>query len=52
MKLTKEMRLYFKKIGKMGGEVGGHARALALTPARRKEIARLGALAKWAKNKA
>ena len=31
--------------------MGGHARALSLTPRRRREIGRLAALARWAKVK-
>ena len=36
-------------LGKLGGLKGGPARAKALSPERRKEIARKAALAKWAK---
>jgi hypothetical protein len=34
-------------IGRKGGKVGGKARAAALTSARRKEIAKKAAVARW-----
>jgi hypothetical protein len=34
-------------LGKLGGLKGGRARAEALTPAKRREIARKAALARW-----
>lgn len=34
-------------LGKLGGLKGGKARAAALTPERRKEIAKKAALARW-----
>lgn len=37
--------------GRRGGESGGRARAAALSPERRSEIARTAALARHAKNK-
>lgn len=40
------------KIGRKGGKKGGKARALALSAARRKEIARMGSAARVAKKKA
>lgn len=45
------VRKYFSKIGRRGGNIGGTARAAALTPERRSEIARMGALARIAKIK-
>jgi hypothetical protein len=33
----------------MGGKIGGKARATALTPAKRKEIAQKAAAARWGK---
>jgi hypothetical protein len=45
--LTSESR---SEIGRKGGMVGGQARALKLSLARRKEIARTAAQARW-KNK-
>ena len=41
---------FFRKEGKKGGKIGGKARAAALTPAQRKEIARKAAAARWGKN--
>jgi hypothetical protein len=37
------------ELGRAGGLKGGKARAEALTPERRKEIARAGAAKRWAK---
>jgi len=37
-------------LGKLGGAKGGKARAEALTPAKRRAIARKAAAARWAKN--
>jgi hypothetical protein len=34
-------------LGRLGGLKGGHARAKALTPQRRREIARSAAQARW-----
>lgn len=45
MKLSKTERAAFQKVGRRGGR----ARAKALTPTRRTEIARIAALARWAK---
>lgn len=36
-------------LGRLGGLKGGHARAAALSPKRRREIARAAALARWKK---
>jgi hypothetical protein len=36
-------------LGRLGGLKGGHARAAALSPQRRREIARAAALARWKK---
>jgi len=38
-------------LGKLGGPKGGPARAAALSPERRSEIARLAAARRWAKVK-
>ena len=38
-----------RKGGKAGGKLGGKARAEALTPAKRKEIARKAAAKRWEK---
>jgi hypothetical protein len=43
----KEIRAYFAKFGREGGK----ARAKKLTPARRQEVARKAAQARWAKKK-
>jgi len=37
-------------LGRRGGLKGGRARAKALSPARRQEIARVAAAARWAKD--
>lgn len=37
------------KAGQLGGRIGGHARKAALTPERRKEIAKDAANARWHK---
>lgn len=37
-------------LGKLGGKKGGAARAVALTPEQRSEIARLAASARWKKS--
>ncbi len=36
-------------MGRLGGLKGGRARAASLTPARRREIAKKGAQARWGK---
>ena len=36
-------------LGRLGGSLGGHARAAALSPRRRREIARAAARARWRK---
>ena len=41
-----------RRWGRKGGLIGGARRAAALTPERRSEIARMGALAKAAKMRA
>jgi hypothetical protein len=37
-------------LGRLGGKIGGSARAAALTPERRKEIARAAASVRWRKD--
>jgi hypothetical protein len=49
MKLPKEVVELFRKAGKAGGKIGGPARAEALTPKRRSEIAAKAAAARWGK---
>ena len=50
------VREYLAKIGKLGGLAGGakggHARAAALTPERRSELARKAVLARWKRERA
>lgn len=48
-KLTTQQR---KIWGKVGGRLGGPRRAKALSSARKTEIAKLGAAARWANGKA
>ena len=48
-KLPDDWLEYFRKEGKRGGDIGGHARAKKLTPAQRKAIARKAAAARWGK---
>lgn len=36
-----------RELGRLGGRKGGHARARVLSPARRSEIARKAARARW-----
>lgn len=50
MKITQEMRdAVFAENGRKAGKIGGPARAAALSPKRRKQIAKLGAQARWGK---
>ena len=44
-----ERNLHASALGRLGGSLGGHARAAALTPRRRREIARAAAHARWNK---
>lgn len=46
---TTTLAAHAQALGRVGGKTGGVARAKALTPRRRKEIARLAATARWAK---
>jgi len=39
-------------LGRLGGLKGGRARAISLSPAKRREIARKAARARWRKQKA
>jgi hypothetical protein len=50
-KLPADVRAYFVRKGREGGLLGGKARAEALSPERRKEIARAAIKARWAKHK-
>src|SRR5437773_9856039 len=49
--LTDALREYMRVIAATGGKRGGKARARKLSARRRREIARQGARAKWAKVK-
>jgi hypothetical protein len=46
-RLPKAALAYFQREGRKGGQKGGPARAAALTPERRREIARSAANARW-----
>ena len=46
---TEEKNPHAQALGRLGGLRGGKARANKLTPARRKEIARKAAAARWKK---
>jgi hypothetical protein len=46
-KLSKELRAYMAELGRRGGPKGARARAKALTPEERREIARKAARARW-----
>ena len=48
-KTTKPRSLDYKALGRLGGLKGGVVRAARLSPARRVEIARKAALARWGK---
>jgi hypothetical protein len=50
MTLTPEERALYVKLGRKFGHLGGHARAAALSPKRRSEIARIAGSNSW-KNK-
>jgi hypothetical protein len=49
--MAKKKNKAAQMLGKLGGLKGGKARAKALSPERRKEIARLAANAMWEKRK-
>ena len=49
-KLPDDWMEFFRKQGKKGGKIGGKARAAALSPAKRKEIAKKAAAKRWEKN--
>lgn len=48
--ISDEIRLAAAALGRKGGLKGGKARAEALTPKRRKEIAQKAAAARWGKS--
>jgi hypothetical protein len=47
MASTIKKNVHALELGKLGSSKGGFARALKLTPERRKEIAKKAALARW-----
>jgi len=47
LEITPEMRAVAAAFGRIGGRLGGPARAAKLTPRRRSEIAREAARARW-----
>ena len=49
--LPSDIAAYFAKEGSRGGKIGGKKRAEALTPERRREIAKNAVAARWAKRK-
>ena len=50
--MAKKKNPHAVALGKLGGKKGGKARAAALSPERRSEIARMAAKARWDKEKA
>lgn len=50
-KLPPEIRDYFVRMGKMGGALGGHARAANMTQEQRSESARNAVTARWKRRK-
>ncbi len=51
MKKTDDIQASAKAFARLGGLKGGKARAEALTPEQRKEIAREAATARWSREK-
>ena len=49
MKVSKSEKMTPKYAGRLGGLIGGHARAEKLSPEERKEIAKRAAQARWGK---
>jgi hypothetical protein len=47
VEITDEMRAAAAAFGRMGGKIGGPARAASLTPKKRSEIAKKAAAARW-----
>lgn len=50
-KLPDEVREFFVKMGRMGGKIGGKARAANLSDKQRSDAARKAVQARWAKAK-
>lgn len=51
-KLPPEALAFFQKMGRQGGQIGGHARAAKLTAAQRSASAKKASEARWAQAKA
>jgi hypothetical protein len=49
IEITPEMRAAAAAFGRIGGKIGGPARAAALSPKKRSEIAKKAAVARWKK---
>jgi hypothetical protein len=49
IEITPEMRAAAAAFGRIGGRIGGPARAASLTPKKRSAIAKKAAAARWAK---
>ena len=47
--LTKALREYMRALAAVGAKLGGEARAKSLSAKRRREIAKQGAKARWAR---
>ena len=47
IEITEEMRAAAAAFGRIGGKIGGPARAAALSPKKRSEIAKKAAAARW-----
>lgn len=47
VEITDEMRAAAAAFGRIGGKIGGPARAAALSPKKRSEIAKAAAQARW-----
>ena len=50
-KLPAAVLEYFRKEGAKGGKIGGKARMESLSAEERKELAKVGAAARWAKKR-
>jgi len=51
IEITDEMRAAAAAFGRIGGKIGGPARAAALTAKKRSEIAKKAARARWSRDK-
>lgn len=50
-KMPADIAEFFRREGAKGGKKGGKSRMASLTPEQRKELAKKGAAARWAKRK-